>query len=156
MKDRLDRDEMFYRLAHYKTRFEKSEDLIRDLKRAPDPNFQDRQGTSYLHIACQEHYMDAIATLLAMGADPNINDKRGFSPVLSALGRINESNPAILEMMLNYGLDLSKREGNSTLIEILRSFREDEINRIIDRYYQQGVNDHGTGDGSPSHEESSK
>lgn len=30
-----------------------------------------------------------------MGANPDINDKKGFSPVLDAIGKINENNNAI-------------------------------------------------------------
>ncbi len=37
--------------------------------------------------------------------------------------------------MLEYGLDLDKAEGEMTLKEIIESFDDDEMNRIIDRYY---------------------
>lgn len=47
-----------------------------------NPNFQDDKGISYLHRACQTHNIEAIKILLELGANPNITDKRGFSPVL--------------------------------------------------------------------------
>lgn len=68
------------------------------------------------------------------GANPNINDKRGFSPILSAIGTINEKNNAILEMMLQHGLDLDKMEGNVTLRERIESFKDDEMNKLVKRY----------------------
>lgn len=62
-------------------------------------------------MACQAHSVEAISVLLDLGADPNITDHRGISPILSALGSINEKNDTILEMMLKHGLDLERMEG---------------------------------------------
>lgn len=128
------RDEFFFRLG-----VEKSEKLLRKLKEAGNPDFQDDKGFSYLHRACQAHYYDAIKILLEKGADPNIKDNRGFSPVLSALGRVNEQNSAILELMLQYGLDLDQKEGNQTLREIIVSFKEDALNQIVSKYYKERI-----------------
>ncbi len=41
--------------------------------------------------------------------------RNGVEPVLKAIGTINENNNAILEMMLQHGLDLDKMEGDMTL-----------------------------------------
>lgn len=96
MTDIFNRDEMFYRLAHLNVGIEKKEEVLKDLKKVSNPNFQDSQGTSYLHMACQVHSVEAISILLDLGADANISDKRGFSPILSALGSINENNNIII------------------------------------------------------------
>lgn len=128
------RDEIFFRLG-----IEKSEELLQKIRCAENPNFQDTLGFSYLHRACQAHYLAAIEVLLKMGANPNIDDKRGHSPILQALGSINENNNAILELMLEYGLDLDKMEGEMTLKEHIESFKKDEWNRIIDRYYNSST-----------------
>ena len=124
------RDEIFFRLG-----IEKSEELLQKIKCAENPDFQDDLGFSYLHRACQAHYAEAIELLLKMGADPNINDKSGHSPILEAIGSINENNNAILELMLQYGLDLDKMEGEMTLKEQIKSFKDDEFDRIVNRYY---------------------
>ena len=134
MKDRFNRDEMFYRLAHLNVGLEKKEDVLKDLRKVSNPNFQDSQGTSYLHMACQVHSVEAISILLDLGADTNISDKRGFSPILSALGSINENNNIIFEMMLQHGLDLERMEGDTTLKEQIKSFDNEEINIIIEKY----------------------
>ncbi|MGN0668932.1 MAG: ankyrin repeat domain-containing protein, partial [Oscillospiraceae bacterium] len=123
------RDEIFFRLG-----IEKSEELLQKIRCAENPNFQDDMGFSYLHRACQAHYLEAIELLLKMGADPNIHDKRGHSPILEAIGSINENNNAILELMLEYGLNLDKMEGGMTLKEQIESFDDDEMNRIISKY----------------------
>lgn len=126
------RDEIFFRLG-----VEKSDDLLQKLRNVDDPNFQDDKGISYLHRACQSHYLEAIKILLELGADPNINDIRGFSPVMDALGKINENNNAILEIMLQYGLNLDKMEGGKTLKERIESFDDDEMNKIVKKYYHE-------------------
>ena len=72
-----------------------------------------------------------------MGANPNINDNRGFSPILEAIGMINENNNTILEMMLQHGLDLDKMEGDITLKAKIESFDDDEMNKIVKKYYHK-------------------
>ena len=126
------RDEIFFRLG-----VEQSDDLIQKIKTVENPNFQDDNGISYLHRACQSHYLEAIELLLNLGADPNMNDKRGFSPILSAIGRIHENNNTILEMMLQHGLNLDKMEGNMTLKAKVESFGDDEMNKIVKKYYHK-------------------
>ncbi|MCM1267517.1 MAG: hypothetical protein NC302_06400 [Bacteroidales bacterium] len=67
---------------------------------------------SYLHRACQSHYLKAI-------------------------GRINEKNNDILELMLQHGLNLDKMESDMTLKEKIESFHDDEMNKIIKKYYRK-------------------
>ena len=130
--DMYGRDEIFFRLG-----VEQSDDLLQRIKTVENPNFQDNNGTSYLHRACQRHYVEAIKILLELGANPNINDNRGFSPILEAIGMINENNNTILEMMLQHGLDLDKMEGYITLKAKIESFDDDEMNKIVKKYYHK-------------------
>ena len=125
------RDKIFFRLG-----IEKSEELLHKIEAADKPNVQDDIGFSYLHRACQVHYLEAIEVLLKKGANPNINDKSGHSPILEAIGSIDENNNAILELMLEYGLDLDKMEGEMTLKEMIESFEDEEMNRLIKKYYK--------------------
>ena len=125
----FNRDEIFCSLC-----YEKPEDVIMKLKNATNPNFQDDKGISYLHMACQKHNVEVIKVLLEMGANPNINDNRGFSPILEAIGSINANNNEILELMLQYGLDLNKMEGDLTLKEQIELFDKDELNKIVKKY----------------------
>lgn len=126
----FNRDEIFFRLG-----VEKSEELLEMIRKVENPNFQDDKGISYLHRACQTHYIDAIKILLELGANPNITDKRGFSPILEAIGRINENNNEILEIMLKYGLDLNRIEGDMSLKEQIEMFDDEEMNKIIEKFY---------------------
>ncbi len=135
MLDRMGRDEMHYRIAHIDDPiFENKDEVLIDMRNITNPNFQDNQGVSYLHMACQAHSIEAIKILLELGADPNINDNKGFSPITSALGRIDDNNKMILEIMLQSGLDLTKKEGEKSLREWIEQFREDELNSIIEKY----------------------
>ncbi len=132
MKDRFNRDEMFYRIADINIPMkEKKGDVLEAMKDIKNPNFKDLNGTSYLHMACQAHCIEAIKILLELGANPNVNDNRGFSPITSALGSININNGEILKLMLQYGLDLKKMEGNQTLKEWIEMFDDEELNEII-------------------------
>ncbi len=128
----FNRDEIFFRLG-----VEKSEELLEKIRNLKNPNFQDAKGISYLHRAWQTHYIEAIKILLELGANPNIADERGFSPVLEAIGTINEKNNDILELMLKFGLDLDRMEGNTTLKEMIESFKDEEFNKIIKKYYHK-------------------
>lgn len=130
MSKNLGRDDIFFRLGH-----EKSDELLNSLKDLENVNFQDEEGTSYLHIACSSHYIDAISILLEKGANPNCNDNDGYSPILSAIGVINDNNAIILDMMLKYGLNLDKMEGDISLKETITSFEDDELNSVIKKYY---------------------
>ena len=132
MLDRMGRDEMFHKIAHIDDLLWGSkEEVLEDMRNIDNPNFQDYQGVSYLDMACQAHSLEAIRLLLDLGANPNINDKRGLSPITYALGRINPNNKAILEIMLQYGLDLKKMEREQTLKEWIEMFEEEELNSVI-------------------------
>ena len=125
----FNRDEIFCRLG-----FEKSEELLEMIRKAENPNFQDDNGISYLHRACQTHYVEAIMILLERGVDPNITDNGGNIPIFDALGRLNEKNSEILEIMLKNGLDLNKMVGKMTVRERIEMFDDDEMNKIIKKY----------------------
>ncbi|MBR6402609.1 MAG: ankyrin repeat domain-containing protein [Eubacterium sp.] len=134
--DRLKRNEMFYKIAHINMCNDK-EKLYKELYKIKNPNFQDLHGTSYLHVACQAHSIEAISILLEIGADPNINDNRGFSPVMSALGVLDDNNIKILEIMLNNGLDLNKQEGmdqKTTLRDKIVDLRDKELKEVLKKY----------------------
>ncbi len=135
MVDKMGRDEMFNRITQINipVLFDKKEtlELMKGIK---NPNFQDKDGNSYLHMACQSHSLEAIKILLDLGADPNIEDKRGFSPITRALGGLDERNAKVLELMLQNGLNLDHFERDMTLRDWIRQFKEDELNAIVERY----------------------
>lgn len=132
MLDRMGRDEMFYRIGHINIdSVEDKDSVLTAIKEITNPNFQDKEGISYLHMACQSHSIEAIKILLDLGADPNIADRNGLPPVFKAIGRYNEKNPQILQMMIDSGLDLSKIVKGKTIKEHIKRFGNDKLNAII-------------------------
>lgn len=133
--DKMGRDKIFYKICDIdNSNDENLSKTLSEMKNISNPNFQDNEGVSYLHMACQAHSLEAIKILLELGANPNLNDNYESSPVTWALGSININNKAILELMLQYGLDLYKKERDQTLIEWIKMFKNDEYNAVIKNY----------------------
>lgn len=130
MSYNLGRDELFWRIGH-----EKSDDLLNALKNSENVNFKDEEGTSYLRVACINHYLEAIIVLLENGADPNVVDKKGHTAILAALGSKHKDNSKILETFLKHGLDLNRiHKSGETLKCVIQSFGNEEWNNIIQEF----------------------
>lgn len=126
MSYNLGRDELFWRIGH-----EKTDKLLEDITLHANVDFADDIGMTYLHMACTAHNLEAARLLLKKGADPNCKDKDGHSPILSAIGRIDENNPEFLRVFLEYGLDLNEDVNGLSLKEVIESFEEEELNKVI-------------------------
>lgn len=122
----LGRDELFWRIGH-----EKSDKLLEDITLHANVDFADDTGITYLHMACIAHNLEVAKLLLQKGADPNCKDKEGHSPILSAIGRIDENNAEFLRVFLEYGLDLNENVNGLSLRETIKSFEEEELNKVI-------------------------
>ncbi len=59
-------------------------------------------GSTALLIATNRNDTKTVKFLLGMNANPNLNDKSGWTPLLSA---IDEGNPEIVDMLLTKGAD---------------------------------------------------
>lgn len=102
---------------------------LKALYLAEDVNKEDRDGNTYLTFACLYHKLKIIEKLLDMGADPN----HSSCPLLKALGRKNEANPAILALFLRHGVDLKTDVHGRTLEETIRSFGDAALDEILDK-----------------------
>ena len=108
---------------------EAEETALKALYAVDDVNKEDRYGYSYLTFACVGHKAKVIEELLRMGADPNHKSH----PLLKALGRKNKDNPAILELFIQYGVDLKADVNGSTVEATIRSFGDKALNQILDK-----------------------
>lgn len=126
MSYNLGRDELFWRIGH-----ENTDKLLEDITLHANVDFADDIGRTYLHVACSAHNLTVVRLLLQKGADPNRKDKEGHSPILSAIGRMDEDNPEFLRVFLEYGLDLNEDVNGLSLRETIKSFEEEELNKVI-------------------------
>ena len=114
-----------------------TEDILNELKQVTNPNYQNNDGNTYLHIACMMHNVEAVKILLDLGADPNIIVNRGAQPILSAIGSKIENNLKILELMFQHGLNVDLPMRDKSLKEVIESFGNNEYNEIIKKYYKK-------------------
>ena len=123
------RDEIIFKISHD----EENDELIAEIKKC-DVNYMDKTGRSYLYYAALHHKVKLVEVLLERGADPNIIDDRGQTPLLCALGRKNSNNPKILELFLKAGVDLNNITNGKTLKEEIYEFQIEEYNAIINEW----------------------
>lgn len=125
----LGRDELFWRIGN-----EDSQKLLEDIEKLDSIDFSDDNGRTYLHVACSAHNLEVAKLLLKKGANPNVRDKNGRLPIMSAIGRINDKNPEFLKVFLEYGLELSANVNGMSLCETIESFDEDALNELISKF----------------------
>ncbi len=125
----LGRDELFWRIGN-----EDSQKLLEDIEKIDNIDFADDNGRTYLHVACSAHNLEVAKLLLKKGANPNVRDKNGRLPIMSAIGRINDKNPELLKVFLEYGLDLNAIVNGMTLCDIIESFDEEALNAVITKF----------------------
>ncbi|XP_062614952.1 uncharacterized protein LOC134276703 [Saccostrea cucullata] len=74
------------------------------LQHGASVNYQDQDGITALHEACQEGNEEVIRTLLSFGADVNLKDNDGETPI--SLACINDFT-AIVDQLLRNGADIN-------------------------------------------------
>ena len=108
-------------------------------------NWQNLKGTSCLWIASCNKHVDIVTELLGMGADPNIVNIRGDSPIIPTCQKGSE---AIIQLLLAYGIDLEKfnpdrenaimvccRNGQAKLLDIILNYIKSNLGTDKLNYY---------------------
>lgn len=97
--DRVGRDDLFYLIADFK-----EDEALSMLSDIDDVNFQDKNGFSYLHIAAQSKLSRVVELLLQKGAEVDIRDRFGRTPLIISILNCN-GDRTIIDMFLKYGAD---------------------------------------------------
>ena len=88
----------------------KTSALRKRLEQSADPNERFRNST-LLHWACQEGHLKIVRLLIEFGAEVNVSDEEGFTPLVIAAGAGYNS---IVRELLKAGADANARvHGNS-------------------------------------------
>lgn len=78
--DELGRDELFYKIVD-----KEYDKAIKMLDSVTNVDFQDNNGTSYLHVAIQASSVEITQKILDKGANIEIRDKFGKTPLIVAI-----------------------------------------------------------------------
>lgn len=112
-KNKLGADPLLDALAVYKTELaqgsqeEQLTHIQRLVKDLPDINYQDKSGMTYLSIAVRQFKDDVVQLLLENGANPNICDNLGVSPLAYVFLKKLPNTEKIIELLLQFGADPS-------------------------------------------------
>ena len=95
-----------------------------------DPNYQNKEGQSFLHFMAYEGNDVAIRVFLTAGADPNLADKNGMTPLHFAALR---GHTTAIHILLNGGADpLKKTNDGQTIADMARHFDDANLASQID------------------------
>ena len=112
-KNQLGAEPLLDAMAVYKTELAKGTaarqfEYIQNLVKAlPDINRKDKSGLTFLTIAVRQYKADIVQLLLENGADPNICDNLGVSPLAYAFLKYVPDTELIIRLLLQYGADPS-------------------------------------------------
>ena len=85
---------------HWATRQGHISMVVLLIQHGADPDIQDGEGYSCIHLACQFGFTAIIAYLIAKGTDVNLRDRNGMSPVSWSAYRCANPEPSRVLMTL--------------------------------------------------------
>lgn len=105
--DKLGRDELFYKIIDGDTF-----DALSMIDNAKNINFQDINGYSYLHAAAQSESKEIIEKLLDKGANIDIKDKFGRTPLMIAISGYGNDRTTV-DLLITHGADKEARANSN-------------------------------------------
>ncbi|HST20350.1 MAG TPA: ankyrin repeat domain-containing protein [Blastocatellia bacterium] len=118
--------------------FENKMDILKFLiKRGCDLNKGDDDGLTPLHAAALENNREAAAALLRGGAEPDIEDRFGNTPLFRAVYSY-EGDPSVISLLLQQGADpFHKNKAGVSPYELAEKKEEKDLVRSFN---DRGVN----------------
>lgn len=123
--DRLGRDDLFYKIIDKENLGALS--MIDDIVNI---NFQDKNGYSYLHAAAQSGSIEIIKKLLSKGADIDIRDKFGKTPLMVAISEYHpeyRNDRAIIDLLIENGADIEAKTNSNIVCKEFAKMRGVEL-----------------------------
>jgi len=120
-----------------------SSDVINYLiNKGIDINAQDIYGMTPLHYALRSKNIDAAIALLKAGANPNLPNERGITP-LSYINGFPERLD-LLQLMLDNGGDVDFFTGQHGILEGIKKYRSQDpkfkpVIELMEKYSKKGI-----------------
>lgn len=95
--DILGRDDLFYKIVDGENK-----EAIELLDKTTDINSQDKNGYSYLHIAAQSRSFEITKEIVKRGAEIDIKDKYGKTPLMVAISNY-DGDDKIIKLLIENG-----------------------------------------------------
>ncbi|KAJ4179680.1 hypothetical protein NW767_014571 [Fusarium falciforme] len=116
--------------------------IVKLLEYEPNCNIVDNKGDSALHISLKQRDMEPeiIQGLLKRGADPNLRNRQGRTPLLS-LGNDIGLSSEIIDLLLKAGADIDARDrdGSTMLSNALSSSSGSSSQEYIQKLLDKGA-----------------
>ena len=100
--DRCGRDKIFYAIC------DKQDTVLGLLNNIDNVDFQDKAGYSYLHIAAQSDFLEAVKKLLELNCCIDIKDKYGRTPLMIAISSWNREDDNVIQVLLAAGANINE------------------------------------------------
>lgn len=116
---------------HYQALEGRIDELERSLAEGVNPNVSDAAGFTPLHFASQSLNAQAVQLLTEAGADVEARNRFGATPLLVALGKIDDDDHGVVSILLSAGADV---DAANTAGVSPRSLAERVSNRDLMKY----------------------
>ncbi len=107
-------------------------------------NYRDDDGNAGLHIAVRRRNANWVGFLLARGADPNLGDRKGDTPLILA-ARLSFPEAAARMLMKGASVDKANRQGETALIVAVQQRQTGIVRMLLEAGANPDKADHASG-----------